>query len=102
MTDPERLQSIRDLASARLRNGPLEPNVERDLKEIVKLSETRKPFTQQPYPDGMGEESRRLHREYAALVAAQLRGDKNGAAVVRLTDECAAKGIVLVPNGEFL
>lgn len=52
------------------------------------------------YPPGMGEESRRLHREYNMLVAAQLDGAKNGAEVVRLTDECAAKGIVLVPGGE--
>lgn len=55
-----------------------------------------------PYPPGMGEESRRLHREYAALVAAQRAGAKNGADVVRLTDECAAKGIILVPGGENL
>lgn len=97
MTDEQRLQAIHDLASARLRNGPLEPNVEHDLKEIVKLAEPRRSL---PYPEGMGPESRRLHREYNALVAAQLRGEKNGAAVVKLTDECAAKGIILVPNGE--
>jgi deoxycytidylate deaminase len=54
------------------------------------------------YPPGMGEESRRLHREYNALVAAQRAGAKNGAEVVRLTDECAAKGIILVPGGENL
>ncbi len=54
------------------------------------------------YPDGMGEESRRLHREYNALVKAQLAGAKNGAEVRRLDDECAAKGIVLVPGGENL
>jgi len=54
------------------------------------------------YPDGMGEESRRLHREYNALVEAQRHGANNGAEVVRLTDECAAKGIVLVPGGENL
>jgi hypothetical protein len=54
------------------------------------------------YPPGMGEESRRLHREYNALVAAQEKGAKNGAEVVRLTDECAAKGIILVPGGERL
>lgn len=46
------------------------------------------------------EEYRRLHREYTTLVSAQLAGAKNGADVVRLTDECAAKGIVLVPGGE--
>jgi hypothetical protein len=54
------------------------------------------------YPPGMGEESRRLHREYAALEAAQRAGAKNGAEVVRVTDECAAKGIILVPGGENL
>ena len=54
------------------------------------------------YQEGMGEESRRLHREYNALVAAQANGAKNGLEVQRLTDECAAKGIVLVPNGENL
>jgi deoxycytidylate deaminase len=50
----------------------------------------------------MGEESRRLHREYNALVEAQRNGAKNGAEVVRLTDECGAKGIILVPGGENL
>lgn len=54
------------------------------------------------YPPGMGEESRRLHREYSVLVAAQNNGAKNGAEVVRLTDECNAKGIILVPGGEDL
>lgn len=54
------------------------------------------------YPDGMGEESRRLHREYNALIAEQRNGAHNGPEVVRLTDECAAKGIILVPGGENL
>lgn len=54
------------------------------------------------YPPGMGEESRRLHREYNALVEAQRQGVKNGAEVVRVTDECNAKGIILVPGGEHL
>jgi hypothetical protein len=54
------------------------------------------------YPPGMGEESRRLHREYNVLVAAQRNGARNGAEVVKLTDECNAKGIILVPNGENL
>lgn len=54
------------------------------------------------YPPGMGEESRRLHREYNVLEAAQRAGAKNGAEVVRLTDECNAKGIILVPGGENL
>lgn len=44
------------------------------------------------YPPGAGEESRRLHREY----------NKLGAEVIKLTDECAAKGITLVPGGEHL
>ena len=54
------------------------------------------------YPFGMGEESRRLHREYNALVRAHRNGAKNGAEILRLTDECAAKGIFLVPGGENL
>lgn len=54
------------------------------------------------YPIGMGEESRRLHREYNALFEAQRNGAKNGAEVRRVTDECSAKGIVLVPGGENL
>lgn len=54
------------------------------------------------YPLGMGEESRRLHREYNRLVAEQNRGVQNGPEVVKLTDEAAAKGIVLVPGGENL
>ncbi len=56
----------------------------------------------QHYPPGMGEESRRLHREYNALVAAQRAGAMNGPEVVRLTDEAGAKGIILVPGGENL
>lgn len=54
------------------------------------------------YPPGMGDESRRLHRAYNALVEAQRAGVKNAVEVVRLTDECAAKGIILVPGGEDL
>ncbi len=54
------------------------------------------------YPEGMGEESRRLHREYNALAEAQRNGAKNGADVRRVTDECAAKGIILVLGGENL
>ena len=95
----ERLQGILDLASARLRNGPLDPNVEHDLREIVRLA-TVEPW--KPYPPGMQAESQRLHREYNRLVSEQLRGAKNGPEVVRLTDECAAKGIILVPGGENL
>lgn len=47
-------------------------------------------------------ESVRLHWRYRALEEAQLRGEKNAAEVIKLTDECAAKGIVLVPGGERL
>jgi hypothetical protein len=54
------------------------------------------------YPAGMGGESRRLHREYNKLVRAQRAGAENGPAVVKLTDERAAKGIILVPDGEHL
>ena len=54
------------------------------------------------YPPGLGEESRRLHREYNVLVEAQRNGAKNSAEVVRVTDECAAHGIILVPGGESL
>ena len=54
------------------------------------------------YPLGMGEESRRLHREYNALAEAQRNGAKNGADVRRVTDECAIKGIILVLGGENL
>jgi hypothetical protein len=54
------------------------------------------------YPYGMGEESRRLHREYNRLVAEQRAGAKNAAEVVKITDEANAKRIILVPNGENL
>jgi hypothetical protein len=47
-------------------------------------------------------ESVRLHWAYNRLVEAQRRGEKNGPEVVKLTDECAAKGIILVPGGERL
>lgn len=54
------------------------------------------------YPLGMGDESRRLHREYNALEAARRNGANNSADVIRVTDECAAKCIILVPGGENL
>ena len=54
------------------------------------------------YPPGMGEESRRLHREYNRLVAAQRAGAKNGPEVVALAYEAAEKGIILVSGGENL
>lgn len=101
ITEKERLQAILDIASARLRNGPYDPNVEHDLREIVRLAALPSGIGTH-YPPGMGEESRRLHREYNELVRAQLAGAKNGPDVIRLTDECAAKGIVLVPGGENL
>jgi hypothetical protein len=74
-----------------------------ELDEVVAgLREARTKLGPTHYPPGMGEESRRLHREYNALVAAQQNGAMNGAAVVKLTDEAASKGIVLVPGGESL
>jgi hypothetical protein len=54
------------------------------------------------YPQGMGAESRRLHRKYNQLVEDQRNGVRNGAEVIKVTDECAAKGIILVPGGEDL
>ena len=99
MNDEKRLLAIIDLASMRLAENPSDPNVVHDLREIVRLA-SRAPWRHYPY--GMGEESRRLHREYAALEKAQLAGAKNGAEVRRLTDECATKGIILVAGGEYL
>jgi len=55
-----------------------------------------------PYPPGMQAESQRIHREYNRLVAEQRAGAKNGPEVVKLTDEAAAKHIILVPGGENL
>jgi len=73
------------------------------LASIAKaIREAAEPERPRHYPPGMGEESRRLHREYNALVEAQRNGAKNGAEVVSLTDECAAKGIILIPGGENL
>lgn len=68
----------------------------------AELKNWREPESRAHYPEGMGDESRRIHREYNALVAAQRAGAKNGAEVIKLTDEAAAKGIVLVPGGENL
>lgn len=42
MSEKQSLQAIHDLASARLRNGPLDANVEHDLREIVRLAEPPK------------------------------------------------------------
>ena len=77
---------------------PGEYTVTLRVREVV----TKQPNAVKHYPPGMQEESQRLHREYNKLVAAQLAGAKNGPDVVRLTDECNAKGIILVPNGENL
>ena len=52
------------------------------------------------FPPGLGAESRRLHREYSTLVRAQRGGAENAADVIRVTDEAARLGIVLVPGGE--
>ncbi|HEY3256933.1 MAG TPA: hypothetical protein VGJ91_23415 [Polyangiaceae bacterium] len=100
--------SVNVAAYIEQRLQPLIPMIRTDervraaIERIVK--DGRKLVARAPahYPPGMGEESRRLHREYNALVAAQNAGAKNGAEVVRLTDECAAKGIILVPGGENL
>ena len=99
--------AIRAWVAERLRLGK---NIETDEQIVEALacaqtmeSEGRQWVEQSThYPPGMGEESRRLHREYAELVKAQCSGTKNGSDVVRLTDECAAKGIILVPGGEYL
>ena len=99
--------AIRAWVAERLRIGK---NTETDL-QIVEALECAKTMEAEGrqwvgaalhYPPGLGEESRRLHREYNALVEAQRNGAANGADVVRLTDEAAAKGIVLVPGGENL
>jgi len=96
--------TIRAWVAERIRLGK---NVEHDeqIKEALACADTMEAEGRKwvgaatHYPPGMGEESRRLHREYNALVAAQNMGAKNGLEVVRLTDECAAKGI---PGGERL
>ena len=99
--------TIRAWVAERIRLGK---NVatEKQITEALACAETMEKEGRQwvgaatHYPLGMGEESRRLHREYNALVAAQRAGARNGADVVRLTDECSAKGIILVPGGERL
>jgi hypothetical protein len=99
--------TIRAWAAERVRLGK---NVETDeqIVEALACAETMeaegRKWVGHPthYPFGMGEESRRLHREYNRLVEAQIKGAKNGAEVRRLTDECAAKRIILVPGGENL
>jgi hypothetical protein len=105
--DPAAPVAIRAWVAERIRLGK---NAESDVQliEAVACAQTMETEGRQwvghptHYPRGMGDESRRLHREYNALVAAQRSGAKNGLDVVRLTDECAAKGIILVPGGENL
>ena len=99
--------AIRAWVAERLRlgkNAPADEQITEALACADTMEKEGRVWADQPvhYPLGMGEESRRLHREYNALEAAQRAGAKNGAEVVRLTDECNAKGIVLVPGGERL
>ena len=97
--------TIRAWAAERIRLGRNAHNDEQ-IVEALRCADTMesegRQWVGQPthYPLGMGEESRRLHREYNKLVEAQNGGAKNGLEVQRLTDECAAKSIVLVPGGE--
>jgi hypothetical protein len=99
--------AIRAWADERVRLGK---NVETDAQIVEAracadtMANEGRQWVGQPthYPLGMGEESRRLHRLYNELVEAQAKGAKNGLEVQRLTDECADKGIILVPNGENL
>jgi hypothetical protein len=99
--------TIRAWVTERLRLGKNAPDDEQ-IVEALACAETMEREGRQwvdaakHYPFGMGEESRRLHREYNVLVEAQRNGARNGLDVVRLTDECTAKGIILVPGGESL
>jgi hypothetical protein len=45
------VRAILDLAEARLRNPPLDPNVEHDLKEIVRLANELLPAVPNPTTD---------------------------------------------------
>lgn len=74
----------------------------RELKDLETAIARVRKFLFRPYPTGLGDESRRLHREYSALEAAQRAGAKNAADVIRVTDEAARLGIILVPGGENL
>ena len=99
--------TIRAWAAERIRLGKNKADDEQILEALAcadTMEREGRQWVDQPlhYPPGMGEESRRLHREYYRLVEAQRNGAKNGAEVVKLTDECAAKGIILVPGGENL
>ena len=99
--------AIRAWVAERLRLGK---NIETDAQimkalECAQTMETEgRKWVGHPehYPFGMGEESRRLHREYNRLVREQAAGARNGADVRKLTDECEAKGIILVTGGENL
>lgn len=105
--DPAAPVAVRAWVAERLRLGK---NTEHDaqITEALDIATTMEMEGRQwvghpiHYPFGMGEESRRLHREYNRLVAEQRAGAKNGPEVVKLTDECAAKGIILVTGGENL
>jgi len=99
--------AIRAWVAERLRLGKNEETDEQivgalTIAQTMELEGMRWVGAATHYPPGMGEESRRLHREYNALVAAQRSGALNGPDVRRLTDECDAKGIILVPGGEEL
>lgn len=105
--DPAAPVAIRAWVAERLRLGK---NQETDaqITEAIDIARTMEQEGRQwvdhpvHYPFGMGEESRRIHREYNRLVAEQRAGAKNAAEVVKLTDEAAAKGIILVTGGENL
>jgi hypothetical protein len=105
--DPAAPAAIRAWVSERIRLGK-NINTDPQLTEAEEcarvMEEEGRRWVDHPihYPYGMGEESRRLHREYNVLVRAQENGAQNGREVRRLTDECAAKGIILVPGGEDL
>ncbi len=99
--------AIRAWVAERLRlskNVDTDPQITEALECARVMEEEGRKWVGHPlhYPYGMGEESRRLHREYNKLVEDQLNGARNGREVVKLTDECNAKGIILVPNGENL
>jgi len=75
----------------------------KDYNDLEKYYDENNETSAPHYPAGMGRESRRLHREYNALVERQLNGEEHlGADIAIITDECAAKSIILVPGGENL
>ena len=102
MTRDEAIEIARAAAKANQPSYYAEPFQPHEwVVDAILTAANTKP-TARHYPPGMQAESQRLHREYNALVAAQRAGAKNGAEVVKLTDECNAKGIILVPGGENL